>query len=279
MALGVATCIAVAGLRGDGSLTYVGQGDHRFPVVVVRGTPYEMGKKLGELTKRCGRVHSHGPGSRPGQRSATVLHSVAGRRLEDDRAAHRFALPRRTARAGRGDGTLNRRVTPCDTLPVISDYSCSSIAAWGKATKNGHLYQTRNLDWELHLTAQDHPVIAVYIPSKGIPHVNISFAGVIGSNTGMNARGIVLSEIGDSPGREYPYNINGTHFTTLFRTVLYDADSLERAVSIFQSADRIKKYHFVVGDGLHHKAVKMRATRPTWSSGKTTTRPMSWPRT
>ena len=145
---------------------------------------------------------------------------------------------------------------------MIGDYSCSSIAAWGAATKDGHLYQTRNLDWDMHLTAQDHPCIVIYIPDQGIPHANITFAGCIGSNTGINAQGIVLSEMGDSPGREYPYDINGVHFTTLFRTVLYDADSLDKAIDLFKSAERIKKYHFVVGDGQHRKAVKMLAHAP-----------------
>ena len=149
-------------------------------------------------------------------------------------------------------------------LPVLSDYACSSIAAWGKATKDGHLYQTRNLDWELHITAQDHPLIVVYIPKEGIPHANITFAGCIGANTGINAKGIVLSEMGDSSGREYPFNINGTHFTTLFRKVLYDADGLDKAVDIFKTADRIKKYHFVVGDGAIRRPSRCSPTPRTW---------------
>ena len=33
-----------------GYRTLVGEGDSRLPVVVVRGTPYEMGRQLGELT-------------------------------------------------------------------------------------------------------------------------------------------------------------------------------------------------------------------------------------
>jgi hypothetical protein len=43
---------------------------------------------------------------------------------------------------------------------------------------------------------------------------------------------------------------------------MYDADNLDKAVGIFKSADRIKKYHFVVGDGANRKAVKMLAHAP-----------------
>ncbi len=47
----VAGCALAGSARGDGYLTSVGSGDEKIPVVVVRGTPYEMGKRLGELTK------------------------------------------------------------------------------------------------------------------------------------------------------------------------------------------------------------------------------------
>ena len=34
-------------------------------------------------------------------------------------------------------------------IAVISEYSCSGVAIWGSATRNGHLYQIRNLDYSL----------------------------------------------------------------------------------------------------------------------------------
>jgi isopenicillin-N N-acyltransferase like protein len=256
------TQIAMA-QAGGGVLTSVGSGEDKIPLVVVRGTPYEMGKKLGELTRRDAVEFVH-----------TALERVQAsdpKRFSDQAmdAAWKALEPYTDRRfqeelQGLADGTglpieVLRR---SHALPAIADYACSSIAAWGSATKDGHLYQTRNLDWEMHLTAQDHPCIVVYIPNEGIPHANISFAGCIGANTGINSRGIVLSEMGDSPGSEYPFDINGVHFTTLFRTVLYDADSLDKAVAIFKSAHRIKKYHFVVGDGKNRAAVKMLAHAP-----------------
>jgi hypothetical protein len=254
---------AVGVARGDGFLTSVGDGDNKIPVVVVRGTPYEMGKRLGELTKKDAVEFVHAAlqlaqTADPKRYSNEVL-DAAWKAIQPH-TDPRFQDELRGLAAGTGVSIDDLRRG--HALPVVGDYSCSSIAAWGAATKDGHLYQTRNLDWDMHLTAQDHPCIVIYIPNQGIPHVNITFAGFIGANTGMNAQGIVLSEMGDSPGREYPYDINGVHFTTLFRTVLYDADSLDKAIDLFKSAERIKKYHFVVGDGQHRKAVKMLAHAP-----------------
>jgi len=142
-------------------------------------------------------------------------------------------------------------------------YSCSSIAAWGDATEDGHLYQTRNLDWSLEVGAHEFPVIVVYVPDRGIPHVVPSFAGMVGAHTGLNARGIALSEMGDASAREMPYQVHAPHFTAFFRTMLYDANSLSEAMEIFSRQPLTKRYHYVFGDGgTEVRAVKVRAHSP-----------------
>jgi len=73
----------------------------------------------------------------------------------------------------------------------------------------------------------------------------------------------VLAEMGDSPGAESPYDIDGVHFMPLFREILYDADSLTSAVDILTNAARIKRYHYVFGDGQTEvAAVKIKAHAP-----------------
>jgi isopenicillin-N N-acyltransferase like protein len=258
----------IAQADASGYLTSIGEGETKIPVVVVRGTPYEMGKRQGELIREGATQFIHTLMERI---QASDPERFSNANLD---AAWQAIAPHTDPRfheelQGLAEGlqlplaTLQR----AHAVPVVADYACSSIAAWGGATKDGHLYQTRNLDWHMGLTAQDHPLIVVYKPDEGIPHVNITFAGYIGANTGLNAEGIVLSEMGDSPGDDYPFDLDGVHFTTLFRTVMYDAKSLDDAVQMFQSAPRIKKYHYVVGDGIAGAgesigAVKMLAHAP-----------------
>jgi hypothetical protein len=148
-------------------------------------------------------------------------------------------------------------------LPLLMPFSCSSLAAWGGATIDGHLYQTRNLDWSLEAGAHHFPALIVYLPDRGHAHVLPTFAGIIGANCGMNAAGIALSEMGDSPKKEMPYNLQAPHFMTWFRTILYDADRLTTAVDIFKNQPQTKRYHFVFGDGRAEKrAVKILAHSP-----------------
>lgn len=250
-------------LQADGYRTSIGSGPDQIPVVVVKGTPYEMGQQQGKLiraeaTEMIQSLMQKVQAGEP-ERCSNASLDAAWNAI----APHtdvRFKEELRGFAAGSGISlkTLQR----AHAMPVVMDYSCSSIAAWGSATKDGHLYQTRNLDWSINLGVQDYPCITVYIPEQGVPHVNITFAGFIGANTGMNARGIVLSEMGDSPGKEYPFEMNGVHFTTLFRQVMYDAQDLDQAVDLFKQAKRIKKYHYVVGDGTSRRAVKMLAHAP-----------------
>ena len=75
----------------------------------------------------------------------------------------------------------------------------------------------------------------------------------------MNAAGIVLSEIGDAPAKDMPYNHRAPHFTAWFRSLLFDADSLTETLDYFKQVPLTKRYHFVFGDGrTERKAVKIR---------------------
>ena len=226
----------------------VTNGDVEVPLVVVRGTPYEMGRQLGEAMAK--EIQAFVPKALAGisaelGASKEQLCEVWARSAAyaDDRVEQELAG------LADGSGVSLTTLQAVHAVPLLMPYSCSSIAAWGKATEDGHLYQTRNLDWSLEVGAHEFPVIVVYVPDEGIPHVVPTFAGVIGAHTGMNAKGIALSEMGDASGKEAPYFVHAPHFTVLFRTMLYDSDSLTKALAIFNAQPITKRYHFVFGDG------------------------------
>ncbi len=247
---------------GAGHRTTAGEGDARIPVVVVRGTPYQMGWHLGQLirddmqrfipTAMARLKPSLGVSDQALQETWVRTAAYSDDRFEQELLGLSDA-------SGIGLSTLQA----VHVLPLLMPYSCSSIAAWGKATADGHLYQTRNLDWKLQVGAHDFPVVVIYVPARGIPHVVPTFAGIIGAHTGMNVRGIALAEMGDSPAKEAPYDVNAPHFTVFFRSLLYDADSLTRALEIFKGLPHTKRYHYVFGDGqAEHRAVKILAHSP-----------------
>jgi hypothetical protein len=229
------------------------------PVVVVGGTPFQMGRQVGRLLRE--EMWRFIPAALEGFKQQLRLDDATLDQVWATTAAYtddRFE--QELAGLAEGSGLPIRALQHVHCLPLLQPYSCSSIAAWGEATEDGHLYQTRNLDWTLEAGAHEFPVLAVYLPADGQPHVLPTFAGVIGANCGLSAAGIALSEMGDAPRREAPYNLHAPHFTTWFRTVLYDATSLSQALDIFRRQPATKRYHFVFGDGRREKrAVKIRA--------------------
>ncbi|MFM1767996.1 MAG: hypothetical protein RJA22_525 [Verrucomicrobiota bacterium] len=244
---------------GAGHRLTLTNGDVRVPVAVVRGTPHEMGRQLGSLLRA--EIAQLAP--------AVVAGFKQELKVTDEELDLAWAstagytdprLLQQMVGMAEGSGQPVRLLQHVHCLPLLLPYSCSSIAAWGKATEDGHLYQTRNLDWSLRAGAHEFPVLVVYVPSEGHPHVTPSFAGFLGAHCGMNARGIVLSEIGDASARERPYNLHAPHFTSWFRSLLQDADSLKETLDLFGRVPPTKRYHFVFGDGrTDRRAVKIRA--------------------
>jgi hypothetical protein len=232
-------------------------------VVVVSGTPYEMGLALGKLMKP--EMETFAP------RFLGAAQAAGGDKMSPARLdeAWRTMEPFISARfkeelqgLAAGSGLPLASLQQAHIIPAISEYSCSGVAIWGQASRNGHLYQIRDLDYSIGVHLQDFPCVVIYVPKDGVAHLNPSFAGSIGCHTGMNAEGITLTEIGDSPGRDLPYDLHGLHFMMMFRDILYTCQTLDQAVDLIKTTKRIKKYHFVVGDGKIPAAVKMRAWAP-----------------
>lgn len=247
---------------GSGHRTVIGNGEIQYPLAVVRGTPYQMGYQLGKLFSE--EMRRFVPPALDGiAKELNVTNETLTEVWARSAAYTDDRVEQEMTGIADGSGLPLSTIQALHAVSLLMPYSCSSIAAWGDATVDGHLYQTRNLDWSMEVGAHNFPMIVLYLPDEGIPHVVPSFAGVVGAHTGMNAKGITLAEMGDSPGKEAPYQIHAPHFTTFFRTMLYDGDSLTRVLDIFQSVPPTKRYHFVFGDGQKElRAVKLRAHAP-----------------
>jgi len=254
---------AVSPVLAAGYRTSVGSGGDEIPVVVVSGTPYEMGYSYGKLMakeiKAGMEAYLAAAKAEEPERCADATLDAAWATVEPYVHARFLEEMRGVAD---GSGVSYELLRRAHSVPLVSDYACSGVAVWGPASANGHLYQIRNLDYTMDAGLQDYPVIVVYLPKTGIAHANIAFAGFVGSIAGLNAEGIALTEKGATPGSDYPFNLKGAHFMTFFRDILQDASSLDQALGIVRSAQRIKKYYYVVGDGDQPAGVKIRAFAP-----------------
>ena len=244
----------------EARVSTIGTGDDKITVVVVSGTPYEMGYQLGKAlkdeVKTCmtGFVEYAQKGEGGSRYSKTAK---AGRFTNEslDNAWTSVSpyikdrFKEEIKGLAEGSGVPVETLKRAQMIPVVGNYACSGVSVWGEASSNGNLYQIRNLDFSMGAGLQDYPVIVIYLPNDGIAHASATFAGYIAAHTGINAKGVVLGEKGSSPGKEYPFDLDGTHFSTLFRDLLYDANTLDEALNIIKDTKLIKRYHLYIGDG------------------------------
>ncbi len=135
-------------------------------------------------------------------------------------------------------------------------FHCSGFAVMNSATKDGTLYHGRVLDYAIDWKLQEHAVIIVAEPDGGIPFVNVTYSGFIGSVTGMNAQQISIGEMG---GGGYGH-WGGVPMALLVREVLANAKTLDEAIAVFKDNPRTCQYFYVVADAKSNKAVGMEAS-------------------
>jgi hypothetical protein len=153
-----------------------------------------------------------------------------------------------------GAGVDVQDIVIANFIPEL--FHCSGFALAGSATKDGTLYHGRILDYGCDWHLQEHAVLTVAEPAGKIPFVNVTYAGFIGSVTGMNAERVSIGEMG---GRGMGH-WDGVPMALLVRMVLEEADALDRAITIFRDNSRTCEYYFVIADGETGKAVGMEAS-------------------
>ena len=230
-----------------GRLETVGEGEDAIDVLYLRGSPYQMGYTHGKLLAEKIRKFY----------SVTIMGMSVGlgvpvARLDEAWATMAPFVSRDIKEEMRGladgAGVDIRAVQRAQAIPDLSEFHCTFFAAWGKATKDGRLYQIRALDYATEAGIQNYPVIFVYKPEGKKPFVIVGWAGLLGCITGISGRGIALSEIGDNFGNEKE-TLAGEPFPFLLRRVLETANTLDEAVRIIQTAKRTSSYLYCVGDG------------------------------
>ena len=241
-----ASGVATAANGGTGTKTTIGKGEDAVTVVTVSGTPYEMGHWYGKLLAPdiagcVQRMLAAVPGAEALLDSAVdILFPYVPERYTQELQG----IADGCAQAGHPEITL-RVLQQMASVADVSELGCSLYVAFGKATGNGHTYQMRNLDWSMEVGAQNYPVITVYKPDHGHGYINVGFAGMTGCIAGMSDIGIAASEImGNYWDKE---SLDGFPFPLLLRYAMEQADNLEQAITIVQSANRTDNYHYAFG--------------------------------
>lgn len=145
------------------------------------------------------------------------------------------------------------KVIAANLIPEL--FHCSGFALLKDATATGKLYHGRVLDYGVDWKLQEHAILIIQEPEDGIPFVNVSYAGFIGSVTGMNAEQIGIGEMGGRGEGKW----QGIPMSFLVRMVLEQAKTLDQAIGVFQDNPRTCEYYYVISDARANSAVGMKA--------------------
>ena len=232
-----------------------------YPVLHLKGTPYEMGFQHGALLKKDvtenmnylvhekgnTKLIDYGPIKvTPRQ----IIHTII--RIQQPHVPEKYLQELAGLAAGSGLDEQDARIG--NFIPEM--FHCSGFAIMNSATKDGTLYHGRVLDYAIDWKLQEHAVIIVAEPESGIPFVNVSYAGFIGSVTGMNAEHVSIGEMG---GRGLGH-WEGVPMAFLVREALEKGKTLEDAIGVFRNNPRTCEYYYVLADAKTNTAVGMEAS-------------------
>ena len=182
---------------GDGWLEEI----DGYPVLHLKGTPYEMGYQHGVLLKESVRKNFDTLINVKGKTALAKLgpFQVTPRPLismvvqvQRPYVPERYHEELRGLAAGAELPLSDVQVG--NFIPEL--FHCSGFALMNSATKDGTLYHGRVLDYAVDWGLQEHAVVVVAEPEGRIPFVNVTYAGFVGSVTGMNREQISIGEMG-----------------------------------------------------------------------------------
>jgi hypothetical protein len=233
--------------HGKGELKYI----EGIPVVVVEGTPAEMGEQLGALAFKPAAplmeiadefIARHGWE----QAYATVLKTgnlflprFPPHHAEELEAAAKAAgCPREMLIFANVIGDL-RRVIGCSTFIVEPDKSATGGPLFG-----------RNLDWPPFGPLHEYTFVTVYRPTGKRAFASVTYPGVLGCASGINDAGLAVAALDAPPSKDGSAGFNplGMPAILALRRVLEECATVDEATELLRSVDRASSLNVAVCD-------------------------------
>jgi isopenicillin-N N-acyltransferase-like protein len=257
--------LLLASPRADaGTMARCGQGFLEdidgYRVLHLKGTPYEMGYQHGALLRddvREGQRFLFDVKAKEAKLKLLGLEIPPKIIIAQIVAIQRRHMPARFIEEmeglAAGAGCDPRDVMIANFIPEL--FHCSGFAVMNSTTRDGTLYHGRILDYSTDWRLQEHAVLVIAEPDGGIPFVNVTYAGFVGSVTGMNAEHVSIGEMGGRGAGHW----DGEPMAFLVRRVLEEAHDLDEALAVFRDSKRTCEYYYVIADGKTNRAAGVAA--------------------
>ena len=224
--------------HGKGELRYV----NKMPVLILRGTPTEMGDQFGVLAitnaQDIDGLRQRFLKDAGQEKFYPYTLALAGKLKPNFPPHHLTELQAAAKAAGRDESLLLFADTIAD---LTSGLGCSTIVVEKERSMTGGPLFGRNFDWLPTRGIHDHTLLVVYQGEGKRPFAAISVTPIAGVISGMNDAGLSLTinEIRLKHSKDQAaFNWKGTPMLLAFRRVLEECGSVAEAEKLLREMPR-----------------------------------------
>ncbi|MEQ8787777.1 MAG: C45 family peptidase [Pirellulaceae bacterium] len=235
------------GRFGNGQLRYI----EGVPVLIVEGTPEEIGAATGELTKEAIAPLADMPKRvmlRHGAEAAWPLITAAGRSLMRHAPRdHQAEFAATVRQSGIDEGTLSvantmielRRIGGCSALIVDPQNSAAGGPIFG-----------RNFDFDSFGVVDKYNLLTIYRPKGKFAFASIGYPGLVTVISGMNEKGLAVAtlDVYASKDGSQIFNPEGVPLGFSYRRILEECETVEQAVKLMRGVKRTTWMNLAVCD-------------------------------
>ena len=221
------------------------------PILVVSGSPEEIGEQIGVLVLRHAQQLMQFPDDMLHKRNLQHLRPLliqAGKTMFPQFPEHHRRELEAMAHWGQVSKDQLKFINTIDDLERIG--GCSSITLLGERSTTGCPLMARNLDYNAPDYVPYYSLVTVYLAKDKLRFASIGFPGLLGVMSGINEAGLVLAthDIKKTADGSPSFSADGMPMTLSFRRVMEECRTVAEAEELMRSVKRTTYLSIAVCD-------------------------------
>jgi hypothetical protein len=233
--------------HGKGELTHI----NGLPVLILQGTPEEMGEQAAVLTDRALRQLLPFPRELLRHQGLEFTWSVVLALSKSLESRIPLCYLREIDALVKKSGVERDLAILGNTFPDISKVgACSSLIVGTRRSAVGGPLLGRNFDYYTLGRLHHYSLVTVYQPRGKKAFASIGFPGLIGCLSGINEDGLALAvhEVLSAGDRSVKLDLAGSPYALCFRRVLEECATVKAAEELLRSVKRTTMLNLAVCD-------------------------------